>query len=286
MTALFRDWNGLARLSWAAKAGATVRLSCQALVTSTWTIGRAWSAGLALDSVALPNGMKRVLIGAEGNMTLQLAHDSVTLSRQQLLILDAQDSIRVSSAEPWARFEWIVQAAALGLQRHEPGHGRSLEISQAHWELIAAISNSLINTEMSLESPGLTMIGGVLSQTITAALADQLNPQGDGARPIHPLLLSARRLIAENYANPSYSVEDLRNDLSISKTHLHRLFATAGTSPRRDLERRRVMAAQEMIHALSATRPSDLAEIATAAGFSSRERMQRALLRWETDQGQ
>ena len=67
--------------------------------------------------------------------------------------------------------------------------------------------------------------------------------------------------------------------LTVSATHLHRVFAPTGSSPRKEIETARAQAAHEALAGANATASVELEAIAKSCGFKTARQMRSALQR-------
>ncbi|MBS1674323.1 MAG: helix-turn-helix transcriptional regulator, partial [Actinobacteria bacterium] len=235
--------DGLRALGWSPAPGAVPWLEADVLSGVDWTVGRAWTAGVLSRAPERTVGALHVFVGVEGRGSIVVGDEEITVADRQVVIVDADRDTQLSSVAPWARLEWVLVAPALVLSRTLQPHA-PVVVHDLHWDMIAAMTNTLVGREpagpVADSLPPLDGIGHVLGQLLLVALGDaDLLAQPQGSPTAEVLMLRARTLIAENFADPAYAVRDLRRDLALSNTHLHRLFADQGTTPRRELEARR-----------------------------------------------
>lgn len=264
----------LGDLGWRPRPGLMPGFEAEATAGRGWTAGRLWTAGSMVHTPAANARELHVIVGVEGRGTITSRRRALVVGRRQLMIAEAEHEMRVESNTPWARFEWVLDSPALSLSRHlrllTP-----IAVDELHWELIAAMTNTLVSHEPSLGGHPSSVSSGGIGAAFTQLLLTVLERAGSGraigSESSTGLIDRAYRLIDENFSDPEYGVADLRADLSLSKSHLHRLFADQGTTPRRELEARRVDAA------LVAMESTPSAEVARASGFRSVQRMMIAI---------
>lgn len=272
--------EGLRALGWQAVSDPIPHLSVEALAAVEWAMGRLWTAGAVLQALAQREGTRRVIMSVDGEGHLVSSGRAVTLSGHQLVVFDATHPLRMESTSPWARYEWLLPASVLSLSRYAPLEGRAIDVHDLHWQLIAAITNTVI-AAAEVEIPAMDGMMHTLSHAVATALFDARSLESR-RESVPPLLAEAQVLIRQNFADRDYGVAALQADLLVSKTHLHRIFAHAGTTPRRELESARLDAALRMTKVTEST-SSALGEVAAASGFRSPEQLRRALARRRID---
>lgn len=271
---------GLRALGWLDSPAHFPWLEADVVRGAGWVIGRVWSAGATVKGNARLPGTLHVIIGAKGRGSVVVDGVETTLQDREVGIFEPRTQMQLSSPTPWARFEWVFAAPALSLSRVLRPRA-PLTIPTTYWEIISATTSIVVAGSEPPEAafPPLDVLGPVLEHLLSAAIADADAVYGrENAGDTKPLMRRARELISANSTNPGYGVSDLQRDLALSKTHMHRLFAERGTTPRRELEAQRVDAALTL---MASPQGASLApkEVAEATGFRSVERMMSALAR-------
>ena len=93
----------------------------------------------------------------------------------------------------------------------------------------------------------------------------------------------AQLVIEESYTDPGFSVDALGQALSVSRSYLYEVFTEFGTSPRREIERRRVVSVLARFDLETLSAPTLSPEIVGVSGFSSAKRLRQALARHHAD---
>jgi AraC-like DNA-binding protein len=87
------------------------------------------------------------------------------------------------------------------------------------------------------------------------------------------------QLISTRATGPGLTLDVIADKLSISKSHLQRVFRRAGTTPLRFLSQRRAVVARDLLAGRRVSSLEDLNSIANRAGFSSARVMKEAFRR-------
>lgn len=149
--------------------------------------------------------------------------------------------------------------------------------------MIAAVTNTVCTAPRFGDGPGGLHLLPALQSLVTGALDDAHGVPSKLTPAQHQLVTRARGVIDQHFSDPSLSVADIANELSVSPAYLYRVFSLVGSTPRRELEQRRASAARLLLAASPARGKGTLESIARRAGFRTPRRMRAALESTESD---
>ncbi|RGE24313.1 helix-turn-helix domain-containing protein [Leucobacter sp. wl10] len=216
----------------------------------------------------------RVLLAVEGRATI----GPLAISPGQALVLRGDLNLASALGRGWAWIEWQLNSSALRTpvlrnltEKVQPAHS-------VYWEMLTAATMSLLNAPMLAATRSSLHLGRAMEQLVVAALlsSEEADPPNRADTPT--LYRAAQTLIALKFKDQSFTVEALAKSLHVSTSRLHRAFATAGTTPRREIERHRIARAQEQLQP-GRTNAARAERVAQSSGFRSRTQMLRAIRR-------
>lgn len=121
-----------------------------------------------------------------------------------------------------------------------------------------------------------------LEHLVAASLEEAREEIGHDSSHHDGLFMAAQVAIETNFRNPTFDVVSLARELSVSVRTVRRAFGRLGTTPRREIERRRITEIDRLPTATALT----ASEAAERAGFSSAQQLNRALARHRTTSNQ
>jgi len=262
-----------AALGWAAEAIPTG--SVETASGDGWTVARIRTSGGRLEAHDLGPELCRVIVGVDGAARVETSGADVEIGPRSLIVVNGDQPLTVSSAQAWARYELLLHSPPSGLVRARVVRPRPFAISGASSRLIGAMAGALIAEPPVEPGKEQVFIGRALSQVVVAAIADSLRL--GSTRQL--LFERAQHLIEMHYADPAFTVEDLYGGLNTSRSYLYEVFAAYGTSPRRELETRRLEAVRARVALERGRELAITPELLGVSGFSSAKQLRRALRR-------
>ena len=269
-------------LGWRPRDLAPARSSIDYAQTATWTVARLWSTAGTLETSGGDRGSSRVILSVDGSASILYAGAKITLEPRQMIILDDALPVVTENDALWARCEWLLRSPTLQHQRLSPYFHRPIDIPQEYRHLFTGVTNSISTSPDIASGLGSSALLETLASTVTAAIMDAVGAPVALTPAASSLFHDAMRRIDAQFHDVSFSVSHLAEQMSISTTHLHRVFAAAGTTPRQELEIWRVVAARTILGAAPTRGKVALDDLARRAGFSSSKHMQVALRRQRT----
>jgi AraC-like DNA-binding protein len=123
--------------------------------------------------------------------------------------------------------------------------------------------------------PASAHVGHALEHLIAGAL-QEAGKQSDSTDGLHrdDLFTAAQSVIEAHFQDPAFDVTRLVRELSSTTRHVHAAFRTFGTTPRRQIEERRLAEFERLTPQILT-----LAQVAERSGFSSVRQYTRAVAR-------
>lgn len=246
-------------------------------------MARVWISNGEYDFV-LDGGSLYVALTVEGSLRYRLGAEEWTVGANDLVVLRGGTRAVASFTEPIVEFRWRLTSTTLSSPAFAQLGERPVAVSGRARDALVSVTNSLLNHRSAGASAALQRFGLGVEELIAAALLDR--PAFDGFETVNQdgLLIRAQAAIEENFRDPSFNVEALSGLLHISGPTLHRPYQRLGTTPRTELERRRVREVLKHLPDRSDISTSVLAQTAESSGFRSTRQLQRALRRFREAQ--
>lgn len=245
----------------------------------TWTAARVWTMPGSLRSVPLDNGTTRIIIGVDERAEMTVDGEPLTLRPRDLILIDGASEVTVDNTRPWARYELLLRSPVL---RHGTGSGqvgKTQRLGEDESAVLAALLNEVSTRSGLAARAGAELLAHAIAEVVMFSLHNALDLPPALSPSESRLFQEALRLIQENYLDPRFSVGDLAARMSVSRNHIHRIFARTGRTPRTEIEARRVRAARSALERSPARGKDTLQQIALASGFPSSRRLREALNR-------
>lgn len=216
---------------------------------------------------------------AEGSMTARWADGKVlTVEAGTLLIDRMQSSAEFSIHSPLSMYQ-----VSAPVEQYPFLSRVSLPATFTYDAKTAQVLFSLLNGLLSSPVTAGSTPYGPLVEAVEACLdgvlVETVRPQrGAPSSAMADLYLDARALISAQAARRSLTVEQIADELGVSRKHLERVFREeGGTTVREQLDRCRATIARGLMAHATTPRGDELLDIAHRAGFSSAASMRRAL---------
>jgi len=232
--------------------------------------GRAWSRN-STYTLRPDEGLLYLVHTVEGAFDFVVDGATVRTEPGQLMLFAEGAPVHAQTLTDTARYVWFLPKGAIppGLPGHEP-----LELTGGPMQALISVTNALLNSDTSTSRIANGHIGTAMENLILAALDCEPHPTEEGAMHRDGLFTAAQSVIRSRFRDPGFSGTDLERDLSTSRSHIHRMFASMGTTPRREIERYRLAEVERQ-----RARILSLDEIVEAAGFASMRQYRLALAR-------
>jgi AraC-like DNA-binding protein len=235
-------------------------------------LGHAWSrsAGYALTTAPTRT---YVVLTMEGGFELDVDGAAVTTEAGSLVFLDGAAPTTARSRTETARFVWHMEPTFLRPGRSRFRYGEPILAGGASVDVLTSMTNALVNAPAPTSETARRHLA-LSFENLFAAVLEQ------GATGRHPnmaqhrdgLFMAAVVAVEANFRDPAFTSARLAKEMSVSLRTLQDAFSRMGTTPRREIERRRVTEADQ-ISALGSISATDLAE---RAGFTSPRQLNRA----------
>ncbi|MDR6868131.1 AraC-like DNA-binding protein [Microbacterium resistens] len=276
------DAPSLSTLGWTPSMSPPTRELVELVRAPAWTVARLWTTPTVLDSRALRSGSVRVILGVDGDAALRFGPTKSLLKAQHLIVLEGETPITTENRDFWARCEWHLRAPLFREKRFSRYLGTPIRPSPGFHHLLATTTNVIATNQGFSRSAGSTLMLEALADLVLAAVADDTDAPTVLTTAQKSLFENAVREIDERYRDASLTVSRIAERMAVSTAYLHRVFTRAGTTPREEIESRRVAAASILLDAAPAQDRHVLESIAFQTGFSSPRRMQVAIHRRRT----
>lgn len=240
-------------------------------------LGHAWSRSAGYALTTDPNRLYLVLT-MEGGFEFTVDGAPVRTEPGDLVLLDGESPTTARTLQETARFVWYLEPTFLHAGHSSFHPGEPLTTNGASMQALIAMTNALIRSPAPTNGAARRHLALSFENLLAAALdeagteQDRMNAHRDG------VFTAALGALEAHFRDPAFDVTRMARELSISPRALHDTFRTMGTTPRREIERRRITEA----NALAVAGPLSITELATRAGFSSARQLARALARTPT----
>lgn len=225
--------------------------------------GRAWSRSSKYSLRADPR-MLYLVHTVEGGIDFTIENNVVRTEPGQLMVLDGRAAIRADLLRETARYVWFFRPRELRpgrslLDVHEP-----ITLTSPAMQSLIAMTNRLLNSGQPISPEAHVYVGQAIEPLVLAALTDGYRHGEVHSMHRDGLFTAAQRVISQHFRNPEFDLSQLAEELHASRSAIHRVFASMGTSPRREIERFRLEDVERNLRHLRT-----LHDIVTDAGFAS-----------------
>lgn len=250
------------------------RLVAETMQHPSYGMGRAWSRSAGYRLTEAPERIYLVYT-IEGGFEFEVDGAAVVADAHSLILLDGEAPTTARTLTTTARFVWYLEptflrASSSRFRFHEP-----VSLGDSSVRALSAMTNSMLNTPAPSTASAQRHLGIALEHLIAGALEEAGSELGQDSRHRDGVFMAAQLAIEAHFRDPAFDVSQLAREVSVSARTLHGTFARLGTTPRREIERRRIAEA----NALSDAATLSAATMAERAGFSSTKQLRRALVR-------
>ncbi|WP_424711857.1 hypothetical protein [Microbacterium sp. SLBN-111] len=235
--------------------------------------GRAWSRSsryvLRGDAQSL-----HLVLTVEGGFEFTVDGQTMTADPGQLVFFDGRLPTTARTLRETARYVWFLRPSVLQARRaafrlHEP-----VDMMNAPMQSLVSMTNALLNAENPATASAQDHFGAAAEHLIAAALEESPRPTDPYAMHRDGLFTAAQNVIEAHFRNPAFGAREMSRELATSMSHMYAVFAAMGTTPKREIERRRLAA----IEAAQRNLPR-LDELVQESGFISVRQYRAALAR-------
>lgn len=235
--------------------------------------GRAWSRSSEYTLRGDARSLYLVLT-VEGGFEFTVDGDTVTTQPGELIFLDGRDGSAARTRMETARFVWFLRPTVLDPRRSRFALNEPIDTSNPPMQSLVSMTNALLNAGDDLPATTQGHIGRAAEHLIAAALNERPVASETAAMHRDGLFTTAQLLIDRHFRDPVFGVNELARQLASSTSHVHEIFSSMGTTPRRELERRRL----SEVAALQKASPT-LEQIVQDSGFTTMRQYRAAVAR-------
>lgn len=237
-------------------------------------VGHAWSRSARYALTSDPRRIYLVLT-VEGGFEFDVGGELVPTEAGSLVLFDGEVPTTARTITDTARYVWYLEPAVLREGKSRFRFGEPIPAGGSTLQALTSMTNAILDTHIAPTTSTARRHLALSFEHLLASVLDDINPleTQDAASHRDNTFTAALASIEAHFRDPAFSVTRLAKDLSVSLRTLHTTFASLGTTPRREIERRRVTEANQ----LADLGPITLADLAARSGFTSSRQLARAL---------
>ncbi len=260
---------------WQPRGAVDPALVADTLQHPRFGIGRAWSNSAGYSLSAAPN-LTYLVYTVEGGFEFDVDGSAVEAEDSSLILLEGEAPTTARTLKETARFVWYFEPTFLRPGRSRFRFHEPIRMRNASLRALLKMTNSILNSPPPTTESARRHVGIALEHLVAGALDEAGSDElGSDSRHSDGLFMAAQLAIETHFRDPAFGVERLARELSVSARTVQTTFSRFGTTPRREIERRRV----EEINRLPRTEALTAGQIAESSGFASTKQMNRALAR-------
>ncbi|MCS5524672.1 helix-turn-helix domain-containing protein [Curtobacterium flaccumfaciens pv. oortii] len=240
----------------------------------TFGMGHAWSRSSTYDLTTVPGRIYLVLT-AEGSFQFDVDGVPVRTEPGSLILLDGETPTGARTLMDTARFVWHIEPTILDPKRSRFHFGEPIPTGGAAIRALTSMTNAFLSTPAPTSSIVQHHLALAFENVLIAALDEAGKYRHAGAHR-DGVFTAAVAAIERNFRDPGFTVARLSGELSLSPRTLFDTFRSIGSTPRRELERRRVNEANRLAEAVPTM---SMTELAARSGFTSTRQFTRSLER-------
>jgi AraC-like DNA-binding protein len=244
-------------------------------------VGHAWSRSAGYTLTSDPLRIYLVLT-VEGGFEFDVGGTTVPTEPGSLVLFDGEIPTRAATVTDTARYVWYLEPAILKEGKSRVRFGEPIPAGGTTLQALTTMTNTLLETPVAPRTSAGRHHLALAFEHVLAGVLEDINPLDtqDAAAHRDSAFTAALASIETHFRDPAFTVTRLAKDLGVSPRTLHNTFSSLGTTPRREMERRRITEANQ----LADLGPISLGELAARAGFTSTRQLARALNRTSADQ--
>lgn len=236
--------------------------------------GRAWSATASYDLSYAP-GRIYLVHTVEGGFDFTVDGDVVVAEAGQLILLDGDAPTAAKTRSTTARFVWHLNPTFLNPRSTRFSFHEPISVNNSTMRALTSMTNAILNAGVPDTAAAQAHFGIALEHLVAGAL-EETGTLPDDAHAMHRdgLFTTAQLVIESHFRDPAFDVARLARELVASPSRVHSAFSAFGTTPRREIERRRVSEVDRLsAQILTAS------QVIERAGFTSIRQYKRAISR-------
>jgi AraC-like DNA-binding protein len=234
--------------------------------------GRAWSNSATYTLTQAPNRIYLVYT-VEGGFDFTVDGVGAVAEAGQLILLDGEAPTAAQTLAGTARFVWFFEPTLLDPRKSRFRFHDPISVNNAAIGALVSTTNSILNTTAPRNPASQRHLGVALEHLVAGALAEAGSTL-PGSSHSDGLFMAAQLAIETGFRDPDFDVTQLAKELSVSVRGVHAVFSRFGTTPRKEIERRRVSEVDRL-----AGEVLTAAQVIELTGFTSLRQMNRALAR-------
>jgi AraC-like DNA-binding protein len=243
-------------------------------------LGHAWSRSAEYNLTTAPERTYLVLT-VEGGFEFTVDGEAVPADAGSLILLNGEVPTIARTTMETARLVWHIEPTTLHPDRTPFRYGEPIPTGGAAVQALTAMTNTMLQLQPLMNEKAQHHLGLSLENVLTAVVEESGARQHGAPHHRDGLFMAAQTAIGTHFRDPAFSVTRLGRELSVSERTLQAAFSSMGTTPRREIERRRVAEANQIVAAAPTITPR---ELAARSGFTSTQQLTRALARAKRDQ--
>jgi AraC-like DNA-binding protein len=259
---------------WQPRGAVDPALVAETMQYERFGIGRAWSSSAGYALSAAPN-LTYLVYTVEGGFDFTVDGASVDAGAGSMILLDGEAPTTARTTAETARFVWYFEPTFLRADRSRFRFHEPIPMQNASLRALVAMTHSVLKAPTPRTETARRHLGISLEHLVSGALDEAGSDEiGTDSRHRDGLFMAAQLAIEAHFRDPAFGVTRLAKALSVSVRTVHDTFRRLGTTPRREIERRRVTEVDRI-----STDLLTASEIAERSGFSSSKQLARALAR-------
>ena len=242
---------------------------------SRFGLGHAWSRSAEYNLTTAPGRLYLVLT-VEGGFEFTVDGTPVRTEPESLIVLDAEVPTTARTLTDTARYVWYLDPTFLRPGRSHFQVAEPINTRGAGAQALTAMTNALLGPQRPMRA-GAQHHLALAFENLLAGVLEEVGLRQQAATGQHRdgLFMAAIASIETHFRDPAFTLARLARDLSVSVRTLHEAFRAMGSTPRREIERRRLVE----VDRLTGSAPIAASEVAERAGFSSTRQLARAISR-------
>jgi len=258
---------------WHPRGAIDTSLVAEIAQTPRFGAGHAWSHSAQYALTEAPERSYLVLT-MEGGFDFTIDGTPVRTEPGSLIVLQGDTPTLARTLGSTARFVWHLEPTVLRPEHSRFAYGEPFRVGGTALQGLMAMTNGMVRSLAPVNDIARRHLALAFEHLLVGVI-EESGPQRNTDLAAHHdgLFMAAVAVIETRFRDPGLSVERIAKDLAVSVRTLHATFARTGTSPRREIERRRVAEAGHLADLVALT-PS---ELATRCGFTSVRQMTRSL---------
>lgn len=237
-------------------------------------MGHAWSRSAGYSLTEAPERTYLVLT-VEGGFEFTVDGVPSTTEPGSLILLDGQAPTTARTLTDTARFVWHFEPSFLRPGRSRFAFGEPIPTAGTSVRALTSMTNALLSATAPTTETSRRYLALSFENLLAGVLEERGASTGESAHHRDGLFMAALAAIETRFRDPGLTVAALAKDLSVSTRTLHHTFTDMGSTPRREIERRRLTEAKK----LSGGHGTSTSDVAERAGFTSSRQLARSLAR-------